>query len=158
MKNKPVKTWIAVADSASVQFYVLRRSAAECSIEPAAETMVSGIHRHAADLKSDKPGRVFAGAGSALRAAVEPRHDYRKLEKHDFICAVAAFLERAFTERKFERLVLVAPDRSLGELRSMLPDKVRATVWREIPKDFAKLGQQDLQVRLARILEEAAPR
>lgn len=157
MNKKMKKTWIVVADGASAQFYMLRESNAGRSIEPAADIMTSGIHRHAADLKSDKPGRAFAGAGSVVRAAVEPHHDYHKLEKHNFAHAVAAFLEHAFGEHKFERLVLVAPDRSLGELRSELPDKVKAVVWREILKDLAWLGPQDLWARIAPALEEAAP-
>lgn len=158
MRKKPVKTWIVVADSASAQFYALHESGAECSIEPVAETMVSGIHRHAADLKSDKPGRAFAGAGSAMRSALEPHHDYHKLEKHDFIRAIAMFLEHAFAEHKFERLILAAPDRSLGELRRELPDKVRAAVRYEIPKDLTKLERRDLRAHLEQTFKEAALR
>lgn len=157
MTLKAKTTWIVVADSGLAQFYSLHGSAAAPSIEPAAEAMVSGIHRHASDLKSDKPGRAFAGARSTTRAALEPHHDYHKGEKHEFMRAVAAALGRAFAARKFERLIVVAPERSIGELRAMFSPDVKAAVWREIAKDFAKLERRDLQARLARTLMETLP-
>jgi len=155
MKRKTKKTWVVVADSTSAQFFQIRDDDSGRSLEPAAADMASGIHRHAADLKSDRPGRAFASAGSSLRGAMEPHHDYHKLEKHEFVRAVAAFLERSFGERKFERLVLVAPDRSLGEFRSELPPKLTAVLWREIPKDITKLGPQDLWAHIAPALTES---
>ena len=113
MTRKNKKTWVVVADGASAQFFQIREDANGRSLEPAASDMASGIHRHAADLKSDKPGRAFAGAGSSRRGAMEPHHDYHKLEKHEFVRAVTATLERAFEAHKFVRLVLVAPERRL---------------------------------------------
>lgn len=154
MTRKTKKTWIVVADSASAKFFQLREDANGRSLKPAASDMASGIHRHAADLKSDKPGRAFASAGSSARSAMEPHHDYHKLEKHEFVRTVAGFLERAFEAHKFERLVLVAPDRSLGEFRSELSSKLTAMLWREIPKDLTALGPQDLWAHLDPALEE----
>ena len=155
IKTQP--TWIVVMDSAVAHFYALRAGEAGPTIEKADESIEAGLHRHASDLKSDKPGRGFAHAGTSSRHAMEPAHDYHKLEKHDFVRVVAASLERAYDAHAFERLVLVAPARSLGELRRELPDKVKNTLWHEIPKDLVKLGKQELWVRLAPMLEEKAP-
>jgi len=155
MKRKTKKTWVVVADSASAQFFQIRDDDSGRGLEPVAADLTSGIHRHAADLKSDKPGRAFAGAGSSLRGAMEPHHDYHKLEKHEFVRTVAASLERAFEAHKFERLVLVAPDRSLGEFRRELSSKLTAVLWHEIPKDVTKLGPQDLWMRIAPALTES---
>ncbi len=157
MKRKAKKTWIVVADGASAQFFQIREDANGGGLEPAASDMASGIHRHASDLKSDEPGRAFAGAGSSARSAMEPHHDYHKLEKHEFVRAIAASLERAFDAHEFERLVLVAPERSLGEFRSELPPKLKAVVWHEIAKDITKLGPQDLWARIGPALREGPP-
>jgi len=157
MKIKTKPTWIVVMDSAVAHFYALRAGEAGPTIEKVDESIEAGLHRYASDLKSDKPGRGFAHAGTSARHAIEPAHDYHKLEKHDFVRAVAASLERAYDAHAFERLVLVAPARSLGELRSELRGKVKTTLWHEIPKDFVKLGVQDLWARLAPRLEEKAP-
>lgn len=156
MKHKSKTTWIVVMDSTAAHFYLLRDEGAGRSLAVAAESMQSGLHRHASDLKSDAPGRGFAAAGATARHGMEPPHDYHKLEKHDFVHAVSGFLERAYDAHKFERLVLVAPERSLGELHGQLPGKVKKTVWQEVPKDLMKLGVQDLWARLAPLLEEKA--
>lgn len=155
MKRRSKPTWIVVMDSTAADFYLLRDDDGR-SLAPAAERMESELHRHASDLKSDAPGRRFPGAGATARHGMEPQHDYHKLEKHAFVHAVSGFLDRAFNERKFERLVLVAPARSLGELRGELSAKVREAVWQEVPKDLMKLGAQDLWARLAPALEEPA--
>ncbi len=157
MVRKTKKTWVVVADSAAAQFFQIHENASGRSLEPAASDMASGIHRHASDLKSDEPGRAFAGAGSSARSAMEPRHDYHKLEKHEFVRAVSASLEKAFEAHKFERLVLVAPVRSLGEFRKEFSPKLMAALWREIPKDVMKLGPQDLWARIGPALEEGPP-
>lgn len=157
MKHKSKKTWIVVMDSAAANFYLLPGNDAGRSLDVAAKSMQAGLHRHASDLKSDKPGRGFPSAGSSARHGMEPPHDYHKLEKHEFVHAVCGFLEHAFDEHEFDRLVIVAPERSLGELRSELPDKVKRVLWREVPKDLMKLGVQDLWTRLAPLLEESAP-
>jgi len=157
MKHKTKKTWILVMDSAAAHFYLLPSDDTGRSLDVAAESMQADLHRHASDLKSDKPGRGFPSAGSSARHGMEPPHDYHKLEKHEFVHAISGYLEHAFDEHKFERLVVVAPERTLGELRGELPDKVKKVLWREVPKDLMKLHVQDLWVRLAPLLKEPAP-
>ncbi len=155
MKSKLEPTWIVVMDSAVAYFYALHDGETGRHIEPVAETMHSHLHRHSSDLKSDGPGRGFRASNSAARHAMEPPHDYHKLEKHDFVHAVSQFLERAYDDHKFKRLAIVAPERGLGELRLELPEKVKRTVWHEIAKDLVKLGQRDLWARLATALDES---
>lgn len=152
----PIKpTWIVVMDSSVAYFYTLHHGEnGERRIDEAAPSMESNLHRRSSDVKSDKPGRGMRAAGASARHAMEPPHDYHKLEKHDFVHAVAGYLNDARNANKFERLVLVAPDRSLGELRQELVDPLRKCVWREIDKDLVKLNVQDLWARLAPALQE----
>ena len=155
MKHPIKPTWIVVMDSSVARFYALRHDdGGERRIDAVADAMESDLHRHSQDLKSDKPGRGFRAGNSTARHAMEPPHDYHKLEKHDFVRAVAAALKTAHDGHKFERLALVAPDRSLGELRGALDDSVRKTVWREVPKDFVKFSDQELWARLEPALQE----
>ena len=51
-------------------------------------------------------------AGSARGAALQTH----LIEKHKFAAALAAVLEESCTRREFDRLVMGAPSRSLGEL------------------------------------------
>jgi protein required for attachment to host cells len=155
MKNGMKQTWIVVMDSSVAHFYSLHRDAHGTGrIDAVADEMVSHLHRHSRDLKSDEPGRGFRSAGSTARHGMEPPHDYHKLEKHDFVRAVAGALGRAHNAHKFERLVLVAPERSIGELRGELDEPVKKSVWREIGKDLVKLNDQELWARIGPELQE----
>jgi len=151
---RTIPTWIVVADSAKAMFFALSAENGNRFLKSSADTMVSHLAHHAGDLKSDKPGRSFASAGGAARHAVEPHHDYHKLEKHDFARAVVQFLEKSFDAHKFERLVLVAPERSLGEMRKLLPHKMQTSVWHEIAHDFTKLDAAEIWLRIGPQLKE----
>ncbi len=145
MKHATKPTWLVVLDSSTANFYELHRDEDDgLHIEPVAEAMTSDLHRHSRDLKSDKPGRGFRAGNSTARHGMEPPHDYHKLEKHDFVHAVAERLKAAQDAHKFEHLVLVAPDRSLGELRGQLADTVTKAVRHEIHKDLVKLNDTEL--------------
>src|SRR5262249_48506515 len=69
------------------------------------------------DQGTDKPGRVFAGdAAGARRSAVEPT-DWHELEEHRFARMVAEVFEKLVHEHKVKTVVVVAPPRTLAELR-----------------------------------------
>lgn len=154
MKHKLIPTWIVVMDSSVARFYALEHDGQGFRIVPSADGMTSDIHRHSADLKSDRPGRGFRAGNSSARHAMEPPHDSHKQEKHDFVHAVTQRLKTAHDAHEFERLAIVAPERSIGELRALLPDKMKSAVWQEIAKDFVKLGDRELWTRIAPVLEE----
>lgn len=154
--RQPIKpTWIVVMDSSVAHFYALHHDEdGNRNIDEAAPDMQSNIHRRSQDLKSDKPGRGFSSAATDARHAMEPPHDYHKLEKHDFVHTVVAYLDAMRNAHKFERLVIVAPDRSLGEFRREMRDPLRRCVWREVDKDLVRLNAQELWLRLAPALQE----
>jgi protein required for attachment to host cells len=155
MRDEFEPTWIVVMDSSMARFYALKHDVnGDRCIEQADDTMESNLHGHAQDLKSDKPGRGFRAGNATARHSMEPPHDYHKLEKHDFVRAVAAHLKAAQNANKFVRLAVVAPDRSLGELRGELADTLKKALWREVPKDLVKLNDQDLWARLEPELHE----
>jgi protein required for attachment to host cells len=154
MRTRLIPTWIVVTDASRAEFFALGEADGVRNMEMAAPVMVSHLEHHSSDLKSDKPGRSFASVGGGVRHAVEPHHDYHKLEKHDFAASVMAFLEKSFDAHAFERLVFVAPSRTIGELRALLPHKMKASVWHEIPHDYLKLGAGEIWARIAPELKE----
>jgi protein required for attachment to host cells len=91
-----------------------------------------------------------------VRHAVEPHHDYRKLEKHRFAADLASFIERACAEDRFDRFLLVAPPRTLGELRSLLSARVKSRLWKEIGKDFSGRPATHIASALAEDIRRAA--
>lgn len=155
MRDEFNPTWIVVMDSSVARFYVLKHDVnGKRCIEPVADTMEASLHAHAQDVASDKPGRGFRAGNDAARHGMEPPHDYHKLEKHDFVHAVAAHLKAAQDANKFDRLAVVAPARSLGELRGEMAATLTKAVWREVPKDLVKLNDHDLWARLEPELHE----
>lgn len=151
MKTKPIPTWIVVADASTAKFFLM---ADHTGMENAAPAMVSKVQPHARDVKSDRPGRGFVSANGASRHAFEPPHDYHKLQKHDFAQDVTRFLEQSYDDHQFERLVLVAPDRLLGELRKLLPHKMQKCVWHAFPHDYVKLTQEEIWAHISPQLKE----
>ncbi|HEX2589921.1 MAG TPA: host attachment protein, partial [Rhizomicrobium sp.] len=79
-----------------------------------------------------------------------------KLEKHDFVKAIASAIEVALDQHAFGKLVVVAPSRSVGEFRSVASEKVLRTVWREVPKEMANLSDPQLQEQLVPQLQQPA--
>lgn len=136
MVKRRMRTWVVVADGARARFFTASEDG-RALVPALAADMVAPLNRLATrDLKSDRPGRSYASSRSGLRHAFEPPHDYRKIEKHRFSAAIAKALDEASGAKAFDRLVLVAPRRSLGELRALLTLRVRAQVDREIAKDL----------------------
>jgi len=70
--------------------------------------------------------------------------------------AIAQAIEAALDRHKFNSLVVVAPARSIGEFRSVASDKVKDTVWREVPKELANLTTPELEKQLVPVLQAPA--
>ena len=142
-------TWIVVMDSARARIFVLKRGADRRELGPVLPRLEIALKRHAKDKRSDKPGRAAASDGSGLRHAIEPKHDFHKLAKHAFVSEVAAAVEQGLTEQAFDKLVLVAPKRTLGEMRALLSNTAKERVQLEIGKDLNTLPLASLWSRIA---------
>ncbi|MBC7133859.1 MAG: host attachment protein [Roseovarius sp.] len=102
--------------------------------------------------QSDRPGRMpdpGPGQRSGLDAA-----DWHRLEGARFAADAAEILYRLAHRGAFDRLVLVAPPRILGELRRHLHKEVAARVVAEIDKDLTNHPLDKLEkVLLAELAE-----
>ena len=78
---------------------------------------------------SDRPGRLSQGAVAGRKGAVEPT-DWHDLEEHRFARTVAAAMEQLVRTSKATTLIVVAPPRTLAELRNALHPDVKACVSR----------------------------
>ena len=115
----------------------------------------SGLHRRTSEQVSDRQGRTFASAGGGIRSPYEPKHDPHKMEKHNFVHRLVKQLDDSYDRNEFKHLVLVAPERTLGEFRTIAPDKLRRAVWREVPKELTHFSAHELEKRLKPFLEPA---
>jgi protein required for attachment to host cells len=96
---------------------------------------------------SDRPGRAFSSMGPGRSSVTQT--DWHKLEEHRFAVDVAAALERILRERKVEHLVVVAPPRTLADLRKAFRPEVKKKIIAEIDKDLTKHPIDQIEKHLA---------
>ncbi|HSI00297.1 MAG TPA: host attachment protein [Reyranella sp.] len=154
MESKHKRTLIVVADGARARF--LEPSEDYRTLVPTgnADMLEPKARRPDRDLVTDKPGRGFSPVRDGRRGGFEPPHDPHKMEKHNFTARLAETLDKACSARKFDRLVLVAPKRSLGELRTLLSARVRKAVSHEVAKDLTTSTPAALRKVLADTLPQ----
>lgn len=95
---------------------------------------------------ADRPGREHASVGAG-RSSVS-QTDWHDLEEHRFAHEVAAALEKVVRERKVEHLIVVAPPRTLADLRKAFHDDVKKKITAELGKDLTKHPIDDIEKHL----------
>lgn len=85
---------------------------------------------------------------------MEPATDPQRHAEYTFARDLADHLEKAANEHRFDRLVLVAAPKALGDLRGLLPKTVQSKIVAEINKDLTNIPTPDL----AKHLDEHLPR
>lgn len=95
---------------------------------------------------SDAPGRAFGPIGGQ-RSAVETT-DWHDLEERRFAASLAADLNAAAHDGRFEHLIVVAPPRILAELRQDLSSEAKARLRAEIDKDLTRHTIADIETIL----------
>lgn len=83
---------------------------------------------------SDQPGRAFSSA-SPRRSAMEET-DFHQLEQDRFAAQMADMLKKRALANEFDRLIVVAPPRTLGEMRKHYHKQVEQRLIGEIGKDL----------------------
>jgi len=150
-------TLILVFDGAKARFF---KCQANGRLKPSAD-MQSDLHRFSREIASDRPGRSFASTGSGVRHGIEPKHDPHKMEKHNFVHKLVALLDDAYDQHAFRHLIVVAPERSIGEFRELASAKLRNIVVKEVAKELTHYSDPEPEERLRPILDsvsEAQPR
>ena len=108
------KVWYVIADGGRARFVERDEQGAFRTISSFVST---DLHEASRDLVSDRPGRVQESA-TPSRHSVEPKTDPHEAAKEDFVRYVADQLQ--LEQNNFEEIVLVAPPRVLGQIRTML--------------------------------------
>jgi protein required for attachment to host cells len=96
---------------------------------------------------SERPGHLGKGAHSGQRSAVEPV-DWHDLEEHRFAHKVAAALEKVVRTGNAPALVIVAPPRTLADLRDAFHADVKARIIAELNKDLTRHPVGDIEKHL----------
>ncbi len=148
MVNKIV-TWIVVADGARARVFVNDGIGKGLSERP--DLALATDSRRNRDIQADRPGRTFDSAGEG-RHAMEPRTDPHQHDEREFIRDVVDRLNGFAQRGAFERLVLVAAPRALGDMRQLMPKPLSARVVGTVAKDLTKAEPADIETHLEDIM------
>src|SRR5262249_38057742 len=128
-------TWGGVADGRKGLLLRNDGNAANLKLKVVEQLETERIPR-TSELGSDRPGRGM-GSASGKRSAVE-QTDWHQREEDEHARGVAAAIEKHCQAGDMERLVVVAPPKTLAVLREAFGEDVRKRVIEEIPKDLTK--------------------
>ena len=143
---KPVRTWVLIADAARARVYEMRgKGKGLTAVEDMALDAELAPSR---EIGTDRPGRAFNSVGS-LRHAMESPTDPNREQKRRFARRIAEAVEERQAAGSFDRLVVVAPAVTMGDLRAALPDRVKASVTAEVVADLTNTPVNELPARLA---------
>jgi protein required for attachment to host cells len=109
------------------------------------------------DQGTDEPGRTFSGAqggdpragglgatvGTARSAYSET--DFHQLEEDRFAHEAAEMLKKRALAHEIEQLIIVAPPKTLGEMRKHYHKEVEQRLAGEIPKDLTNMPVVDIE-------------
>lgn len=94
------------------------------------------------DQKSDAPGLSFSSMGSGRSTMDEV--DFHQQQEDRFAIDAADLLNRRALANDFESLIVIAPPRTLGELRKHYHGSVSARLAGEIQKDLTGHPTSDI--------------
>lgn len=96
---------------------------------------------------TDRPGRGFKRANTNRRSSMETT-DWHKLAKEHFIERVASAMEQLVHAENIKAIVVVAPPRTLAELRVTFHADIKKRIIVEVEKDLTKHPVWEIERRL----------
>jgi protein required for attachment to host cells len=143
---KPIRTWVVIADAARARVFETRGRGT--GLTPVADMALDADLAPSREIGTDRPGRTFESVGSTRHAMESPSDPHRE-QKRQFARRIAEAVEARQASKGFDRLVLVAPPVTMGDLRAALPAKVKAAVTAELVADLTNTPLSELPEHLA---------
>ena len=143
---KPVRTWIVIADGARAR--IVKNAGPGRGVESDSNLVFRSEHRKLQEIMADRPGRGFDSVGKGRHAMTDGADAVREDERH-FLQSLAERLEKEAMADAYDRLILIAPPRALGDLRPFLSKPVKNRVHDEIAKDLTQLPNDRLADHLS---------
>ena len=98
------------------------------------------------DQASDAAGRASSPQGGA-QSSVEPT-DFHQIEEDRFAADAADFLKTGALKNKYDSLIVIAPPKTLGELRKHYHKEVTSRLKGELDKDLTGHPIKDIEKAL----------
>jgi protein required for attachment to host cells len=97
------------------------------------------------EIKTDAPGRTFSGAGMSDGRSAYEETDFHQQAEDRFAAETAEMLKARALRHEYDALVVVAPPRTLGELRKHYHKEVERRLVAEIPKDLVNVPVAEIE-------------
>lgn len=128
----PHNSYVLVADGKKMLFF--RNEGDALSPKLQVDRKQEQINPPTREQKTDEAGRAFSSVGTARHAYAET--DFHQLEEDRFAVEAAEMLKECALRNEFESLIVVAPPRTLGELRKHYHKEVEKRLAGEVAKDL----------------------
>ena len=151
---KPTRSWIVIADGSQAR--ILENHGPGKGLIPLPAEAMHKTSRPSRDINTDRPGRrrdrVAQGAVMQGRHTMDPSSDPHREEKRRFADLLAEHINEAALKHSYDRLILVAPAKTLGDLRQALSKEAAAKLDGELSKDLTKISDHDLPGHLGEVI------
>ena len=108
------------------------------------------------EMKTDAPGAIGQSAGYSGRVTYEET-DFHQLEEDRWAHSAAEEVNRRALGNDFEALAIIAPPRTLGEIRKKLHKEAERRVVCEIPKEMTRRPIPDIEALIVGTTAPQAP-
>jgi protein required for attachment to host cells len=142
-----VTTWVVLADAGLIR--IVESTGPGKGLREITAFESAARRRTARDQGSERPGRTGDRMGPG-RHALEPHSDPKDVATEGFERALLTHLEEATKKNAFDRLILVAAPKVLGDLRKMMDG--RLAVEATLAKDLTQVPTHDLAPHLRAIV------
>ena len=142
---KPTVTWIVVADGARARIFVNRGPGKGLEL---LGSELTAEHLRTSDMVRDRLPRTHESVGHA-RHAIEPKVDPHEEGKRQFTQHLAQQLDQSAAQRTFDRFVIVAPPKMLGDFRNAISKRLQPLLHSEVAKDLTKASAKEVADHLA---------
>jgi protein required for attachment to host cells len=140
------RTWIMIIDRHIVRIYEKNKK----GLEPIGMALPDMAGKP--EITNKSVGRVVSSSGESAHHKYEPHMNESQQEDLSFVHQISDWLDKAVWEDAFDRLILVAPPKILGNFRKVMNQPVQTRIIAEINKDLTKLNERDLREELKKII------
>ena len=126
--------WVLIGDGRKALFFINKGSPDLLDLR-VLETRIDD-NPATRDQGSDRPGRAFASVGGARSAVGDT--DWHVVEEARFARAIAERINAGAEAGEFSEIIIIAPPKTLGEIRKDLSKRAYACVAGELAKDLTR--------------------
>jgi protein required for attachment to host cells len=142
-------TRVVVADGFHARLFTNRGIGK--GLEPADPAELGAEHPPGHEIVTDRPGATKDSHGQALHAYA-PTTDPKDHEKEKFVLHLGRLISEQAGRSEYDRLVLVADPKTLGQLRDALSKAAQERLEIELDKDYTHDTPKQLEAHLGKVM------